>query len=639
MNAKNIDLSSYAMLKCFIYYICVIYIVYYVRKRQRKAYNMVNIIKNDQLYYAYLSGARKVMENKQHLNKINVFPVPDGDTGSNLSSTMSSIINESKISESIKHTIESIANASLSGARGNSGIIFAQYLNGVSVGMRNEPFLTLSNFSDANLMGVEYAYNAIETPVEGTMITVIKAWANALKEFQHKAGDFIELLTCSYEKLEQALELTTQQLNVLKKASVVDSGAKGFLFFIKGFIEAITDDKKHIELPSSDESMDNMSMSQDQKHEFIDAKYRYCTEAMIEGEHISHQNIKKQLRSLGDSLIVAGNEKRTRIHIHTNQPHRVFEIVGEQASITYQKVDDMQRQKDIVQNRKYDIALVTDSIADLPQSMVDDYQIHVINLNILLEDANYLDKLTITNQRILNYVKQAATVPTSSQPDFKRIENLFNYLMTYYESIIVVTVSKALSGTYNIINQVAKTFNKEKEVISVINSKQNSGAEGLIVKQCAEAIHKGKNYEAVVEQVYQIIEQSKILVSVKTLDNMIKSGRLSTRAGKIAKALNLKPLVTLDSNGKGALEGVAFSDKGSLRRLKQSIKKVIKKQAIQSYSIVHVNNELQAKDYAKIFTRIIGKAPDYITEASSIIAVGAGEGAVAFSYITKEKEK
>ena len=594
---------------------------------------MTKIIDSRNLYYAYLSGAKNVMRNKNNLNKINVFPVADGDTGSNLFLTMNSIIKESKLSESVKHTLESIANASLRGARGNSGVIISQFLNGLSIEMSNDTTLSIESFTKANLNAVKYAYSAIANPVEGTMITVIKDWAHSLHEFHHKANDFLELLNYSYSKLEESLKNTQKQLHVLKKAGVVDSGAKGFLLFIKGFLDSFKKGNSIIDIDDIVEDNEIVLNQENYSHEEI--KYRYCTEAMIEGEDIDQLSIKQKIIGFGDSLIVAGNNKTVRIHIHTDFPSKVFEEINEFGKITYQKVEDMVKQKEIVHNRKHDIALVTDSIADLPRKFIDENQIHVISLNIIIDDENYLDKLTISNKKILDKVKTEGKYPTSSQPDYKTVQNLFLYLLTYYKSIIVVTVSKELSGTFNIINKVAKEFREKGKTISVVNSKQNSGAEGLLVMKCAKEIEKGKNHEEILNNMNNYILKSKILVSIKTLDNLIKSGRLSTSAGKVAKTLNLNPIVSLDKDGKGILDGIAFSQKSSIKKIARRIRVLLKKNQIDEYSVVHVGNHNLALEYSKTLTKIIGKAPQYIDETSSIVAMSSGEGCIGVSYILK----
>jgi len=588
-------------------------------------------IDNGKLYNAYLFGAKNVMENKNYLNKINVFPVADGDTGSNLSSTMKAIIRESKIKESVKDSLESIADAALGGARGNSGIIFAEYLNGVSIEMNSGSIITTEHFANANSKAVKYAYDAISNPVEGTMLTVIKVWADALMEFVHKATDFVELLTLSNERLEKSVINTQYQLSCLKKASVVDSGAKGFECFVKGILEFIKSGKDEVNQEIKDNGL-VMEEIDAPLHSYEDLTYRYCTEATFKGDSEKLKLIKAELESLGDSLIVAGNDRIQRVHIHTDMPSRVFEALGKYVHVSYQKVDDMKLQSDMIANRKANIALVTDSIADLPEEFIDLHQIHVVSLNILFEDVSYLDKLTIKTDKLLEYSKDKE-LPTSSLPDVKQIHNRLSYLLSYYEQVLVMTVSSELSGTYDQFVKVAQKLSHEGKQVKVINTKQNSGAEGLLVMEAARLIEQGVEFEEIVLRITKSIEDSKIFVCIKTLENMIKSGRLSMKAGKIAKAIGMKPIITLDKDGMGKLSTVAFSFKSSQKKLKRHITKILKTRKIKSYSLVHVCNLDEAIAFAEELHEIIGVKAEYITETSAIVGIGAGIGAIGFSYI------
>ncbi len=583
-------------------------------------------IKSEDIYNAFLHGASQVVAKTQLLNKINVFPIQDGDTGNNLASMMKMMINESIKKETVKETLESFSDAAIRGARGNSGIIFAQYLNGLSVEMPNQAEVDYNNYAVASQKAVQYAYDSIESPLEGTILSVMKEWGEALRD----GG-----ISAAVERVNEALVQTQYQLAELRRAKVVDAGAKGFVLFIQGIADYFRyGDEIKIEFAGQDE----IAATQIEVNHDIHAEitYRYCTECLLEGEGIDSGSIKETLTSLGDSLVVAGNKRLTRIHLHTNEPARAFEILHNKGTITYQKVDDMKKQQDVVLRRKSDIALLTDSIADVPQSFIDQEQIHVLHLNILFRDTSFIDKVTITPERLLAYSKEDAQLPTSSQPDEKQIENVLSYLSNYYKSLVIITVSKALSGTYSTITRVVGKMQLKDFKVTVINSKQNSGAEGLLVAKAAELIEQGKTHDEVVEEINKSIPKSKILVKVKNLDNMIKSGRLSTTMGKVGKKIGLRPVVTLDEEGEGGLSGIAFTEKGSLNQVKKHIKGKLKNNTIESYNIVHVNNLIEAEKLKEVFTQLIGKEPKYITETSSIVAVGAGDQTVAVSYILKD---
>ena len=201
---------------------------------------MVTHISGKHLYYAFLAGAKRILQEQQYLNKINVFPVPDGDTGTNMASTVQAIVDNTLISHGYKETAMSIADAALVGARGNSGIIFAQFLFGSSAESPNSETISIEEFIKSIKAGVKAAYEAIANPVEGTIITLLRKWAELMEELKNKTNDFIELLSLTYPSLVEALRETKKVLPKLSKARVVDSGAQAFVFFIQGALEFLT---------------------------------------------------------------------------------------------------------------------------------------------------------------------------------------------------------------------------------------------------------------------------------------------------------------------------------------------------------------------------------------------------------------
>jgi dihydroxyacetone kinase-like predicted kinase len=197
------------------------------------------VINGKFLYYGFLAGSKRILENQIELNRINVFPVRDKDTGTNLASTIRSVIDTIKPHKSYKTTIENIADAALIGARGNSGVIFAQFLYGLSNETKNKQVISLSEFADSVKKSIPYIYDAMANPVEGTMITVIRDWSDYLIKHKESVLGFKEVIIKSFHALEKSLSETTAKLKDLSKYGLVDAGAKGFVVFIQGFIDFI----------------------------------------------------------------------------------------------------------------------------------------------------------------------------------------------------------------------------------------------------------------------------------------------------------------------------------------------------------------------------------------------------------------
>lgn len=583
----------------------------------------------ESIYYGFISGANEVIRQKKELNRINVFPVADGDTGSNLAYTMNTIIQQANIEGSPRKTMGSIAEAALIGARGNSGIIFAQFINGIYMEMEEIEDLSIVSFSSSVNRAVDYAYKSISDPVEGTMITVMKDWADSLNSIKETVLDFNELFAVSLEIAIKSLIDTPKKLKVLRDAKVVDSGAKGFVHFIEGFLNFIKtgEIREHVEVN------DKISISTEDIHfegEY-DLENRYCTEAMIEGTDLNIDLIRDELEELGVSLIVAGNKTKMRIHIHTNNPEKLFFSLKQYGKILFQKVDDMKRQYETLYSRNSDIAIVTDSIADLPKELMDKHQIHLMPLNLLIENSNYLDKLTITPSYFYDLMDSLDSYPSSSQPTVVEAENLLKRLANNYKSILVITVSKEMSGTYNTFKKASENLELKDINIEIINSKLNSGAQGLVVLKAAEELAKGKSLDELARITRETVENTDIFVSVPTLKYMLKSGRIGKVQAIAASFLNLKPVVSIDKDGNGIIIGKAFSTKGNTKKISELVEDIMNNKTISRYSLVHANAGDRVEDYRSYYSKLIGKEPEYIMEISPIVAMNAGIGCVAIS--------
>ncbi|TFJ41776.1 fatty acid-binding protein DegV [Carnobacterium divergens] len=596
------------------------------------------VIDKEQLRLAFQQGAISVINKKKSLNDMNVFPVADGDTGSNLASLMQGIIEETgQQFQSIKEVFDAVAEAALVSARGNSGIIFAQYLNGFAKQIEKEALFSSLNFVESAKAAVKDAYAAIENPMEGTMITVIRAWAESLDA---KEADLKITLSRGLDNARYALKETPKQLKILQKNNVVDAGAKGFVLFLEGFTEMICRQGETESIIDSALIQEQLSVDVSQSHHQFDSVplNRYCTEVLIEGEDLVQEEIKALLQDLGDSMVVATGSKKARIHIHSNQPAEVMRRLRKMGRILQQKADDMLLQFEVNTNQKYPIALVTDSIADLPAEFVLKEQIHVLPMNLIINDVNYLDKLTIQPTEFYEMNRVENGTASSSQPSLKAIENLFSYLETRYQEIIVVTVASALSGTYSSIKEGAKKFQQKGTKIAIIDSKQNSAAEGLLVMEAAEWIAKGESFDTIVARVVDARATTKILVSVNQLDAMIQSGRLPGIVGKIAQKVHLKPIVSLNEEGGGSVEGVTFSTKSNEKRLLKEVKKMQRHHSIKRYAIIDANDEKRAKRFANQVKAELGFEPHYLMEISTVVAMSAGEECIAIALSMEDRE-
>jgi DegV family protein with EDD domain len=585
------------------------------------------------LYYTFVAGARKVIAHQIELNKINVFPVNDGDTGTNLASTIRSVIESLHPHRSYKITADRIAEATLMNARGNSGIIFAQFFYGLSSETADCKTVNLEQFAKSIQRSVKYIYEAVANPVEGTMLTVIKEWADYIYESWHKYSDFDQLLLSSYDVLKKSLAETKNKLKILAKANVVDAGAKGFVLFVEGIIEYIqTRDFKEL-IQSKAESV---ALPKTEEIISENVEFRYCTEAILKDTSISQHDLMLLLQEYGNSAVVAGSDKMRRIHVHTNNPADLFYNLKDFGTIAFQKADDMVRQSESVFKRKYKIALVTDSTCDLDEEIIDNYQIHVIPVNISFGDNHYLDKITIKPDQFYKMLDDSPDYPKSSQINEKTFINLYSHLASHYDSIIAVNLSANLSGTFHTSQKAAQIVSKEfGKPISVINSKGISGQVGLVVLRIAEAIRDGFSHDQITSLAERWVNDSKILVTVLTVKYLVKGGRLSMAKGLFARLIHLSPIISLDETGKAVIFDKAFNHKSNMEKIMAHIRRMTKERPVWNYIVMHANNPEDAEWYSTKMESLTGKKPASVLNISPIIGANSGVGASAVAFMNE----
>ena len=583
------------------------------------------------LYYTFIAGARKVIEHQVELNKINVFPVNDGDTGTNLASTIRAVVDSLHPHRSYKITADRIAETTLVNARGNSGIIFAQFLYGMSSETGNFKTITIKQFAESIKNSIRYIYEAVANPVEGTMLTVIKDWANYIYDNRNIITDFNQLFISSIDVLNKSLIATKSKLAVLTKANVVDAGARGFVFFVEGITDFIANRnlKELIQVKAETSVFEKIEEAIPEKVEF-----RFCTEALIKNSTIDNKSILPILEKYGNSIVVAGSDKMRRLHVHTNTPAELFNELRNTGTLAFQKADDMLRQSEVVYNRKWKIALVTDSTCDLSQDLIDQYQINMLPININFGENHYLDKVTIQPEQFYTLLKENKDYPKSSQVNEKSFTNLYSHLASHYDSIIAIHLSDKLSGTFNSSKKAALAISTEfNKPISVINSKNLSGALGLVVLRTAKAIESGLSHDQIVMMAENWATHLRIFVSVKSIKYLVRGGRVSAVRGLIARMLNINPIVSIDETGKAIVFDKSFNQRANMEKVMGYITKISKEKQIWNYIVLHANNEYASQWYSEKMETLIDKKPVSVVNISPIVGANAGIGAAAVALL------
>ncbi len=309
----------------------------------------IKIIDADLLQKAFLAGAYNLERNKEYINELNVFPVPDGDTGSNMSLTIMSAANEVSNLEhpGLKELSKTISSGSLRGARGNSGVILSQLLRGFCKEIKEKAEINVNVLADGFVRGVETAYKAVMKPKEGTILTVAKAMAEKAVELAEQGVDVEAFAEAVIECGDETLEKTPELLPVLKEAGVVDSGGQGLMEFLKGAYNGLTG-KEVVDVKPVKTGSAGAASVDSENIDTSDIKFGYCTEFIInlEKEFTMDDEIKfkEYLTSIGDSLVCVADDDFVKIHVHTNHPGLAFEKGLEYGSLTKMKIDNMREE-------------------------------------------------------------------------------------------------------------------------------------------------------------------------------------------------------------------------------------------------------------------------------------------------------
>jgi len=293
-----------------------------------------------------------VEEKKKDIDALNVFPVPDGDTGTNMSLTLKSAVAEINACESnsIEAVCVSFNRGALKGARGNSGVITSQIIKGIcSILMSVENEIQIKDFAKAIQNGSEMAYKAVTVPKEGTILTVIKAMAEKSKQAAKNARTFEEFFTDVLAHGEATLQMTPEMLPVLKKAGVVDAGGRGLMYIFSGFYKALTGEMAEVEFVDNVEK----DLSSEELHvnfeSLADIKFAYCTEFFVTNifEKTTEADIntlRSRLMEIGDCVICVGDLQLIKIHVHTNEPNRALGYALQLGELTGVKIENMLEQ-------------------------------------------------------------------------------------------------------------------------------------------------------------------------------------------------------------------------------------------------------------------------------------------------------
>ncbi|WP_420354270.1 DAK2 domain-containing protein [Carnobacterium divergens] len=487
-------------------------------------------------------GANRLNKNAEFVNSLNVFPVPDGDTGTNMNLSMTSgakAVNSST-SESIGELAEALSKGLLMGARGNSGVILSQLFRGFSKAIVGKETLTASEFAAAFTNGVETAYKAVMKPVEGTILTVARESAKAGERKAKDTTDVIEVMEAVVRGAKKSLAKTPDLLPVLKEVGVVDSGGQGLLFIYEGFLEVLSGNvvEEDYHQPNQKEMTEMVNA---EHHRSVsnhiateEIKFGYCTEIMVkigEGETVDsefdYDTFRNHLNEIGDSLLVVADDEIIKVHVHTEHPGEVMNYGQKFGSLMKIKVDNMRLQHETILEheketpaahaKKIPYGIIAIAAGEGVQNLFKSLGAHYI-----ISGGQTMNPST---EDILKAVAAVNAEKVIILPNNKNIFMAADQAAEVSETPVVVVPSKTISQgmtamlAFNEMNDLAT--NKEE----MTNELENvvSGQVTVAVRDTAiDGVSISKDdYMGIIEGKIKIAKPSREEVTVETLRQMI----------------------------------------------------------------------------------------------------------------------
>lgn len=545
-----------------------------------------------------LSSFRRVQEEKEEINKINVFPVPDQDTGTNIAKTIEGIRDAIKDKEfnNLQEISDAILDGALTNAQGNAGVIYTGFLAGFLSEVKEEK-MDLKDLASAFEKGAKRAKESIQDPKEGTILDVISATASALEE---KVGggeeNIIQSLDYATEKAGEALLETREKMDIFKKANVVDAGGMGFLVVLESFLKSLRGNGEEEEAEVKEKS------SQKIKRFIQVISNRFEVVSLIENPKIDQPKIKERLRPLGNCLDLVQIKNKIKIHIHTDYPKEVKKEIRKMGKIQALRVEDMTNE--VVGEESVEtvsIGLVTDSQALLLPKIKERYQIEEADFHYQ-EGKKSLEDI---------YTKETP-FPQPAPPSAEEYRQIFKEKLGSFKRVFCITTSSNFSDSFDNAMEGKKKLSDPKRVF-VLDSQNLSAGQSLLVLKAVELIQEHHDMKELIKFSRKAIPEIHNYIAVSNIDWLTEGKGISQKhlqwVKRINKVLRFQPLLEVRKN-KLKRGGAIFSEsprRALLKRIVDASKKA-RKEGIKIRIIIgYTNNEEEANQLRKELKEKINK--------------------------------
>ncbi len=465
---------------------------------------------HQELKKMFIFSAERLERDKESVNKINVFPVPDQDTGTNLASTLRGI--KETIIEKDYVGMEdfgaAVLDSALTAAQGNTGIIYTGFLAGFIPALDNQdPDAKI--LGNAFMEGYERAKDSIQNPKEGTILDVIKAFADTFLELSKKETDIIKIFAQAFKDANRALLETPNKMEILKKAGVVDAGGLGFLMILETYLDTLSEQTDTLETIKTSTLKDEESATR----KFVQIlSNRYEVVALMRRTYAKEQEIRNKLKNLGNCLDIIQIGERTKIHIHTDDPYEVRDIISNLGAVENLRIQDMAMEIVGAESilKDVSIGIVIDERAGLSQKIISHYNIEVIPFRINWPEEQNLDGENVCEKIVQAKKKGLNTKPTINPISPEFFMESFKKQLEKFETVLAIVSSSKLSNNYNSALKAREMLDpSQKEKVFVVDSYNISAGQSLVVLETIELIREQRKIKEIIERLKEIIPRIK----------------------------------------------------------------------------------------------------------------------------------
>ncbi|MBZ9572161.1 DegV family EDD domain-containing protein [Patescibacteria group bacterium] len=576
-----------------------------------------------------LQSWKRIEKEKEKINKINVFPVPDMDTGSNLARTLEGVKKaiENREFKDLDKLSEVILDEAMIAAQGNVGVIYTGFLAGFLPILDKNP-IDAKKLARAMVEGAKRARASIQNPTEGTILDVIDAATESIKKNSERENNILNLFKKAIAKANDALLATRDKIEVLKKANVVDAGGLGFLMILESHLEALEGEKREREERPSEKV-----------RRFVQTiSYRYEVIFLIKNLKIKIDDLKERLKKLGNSLEVLQIKDKIKVHIHTDEPDEVREIAKNSGQILDFRIEDMAKEISGEESvKKVSIGIVVEDIADLPEKILEKYQIEKVPAIL-----DWPEVVNLPGENIYQKMKEAERrgikeLGRTSQPIPKAYLEAYKKQLQKFEKILCITITSKISGAYNSACQARSALNDSSRVY-VLDSLSATAGQALLVLKAIELIQEQKEIGEIIGELKNLIPKIHLYLFFEDPRWIEATGRITpSQANWIRrmKKVGIRPLLEF-KNGlitKGGFSVFAKDTAEALfRKIEKDSRKIRKKGKKIRVIIVHADNSEGAEKLKKMLKEKIKAEVPFINLVCTLIGSRFGPGGLIAAW-------